>query len=111
MKRAVCRIVLAVVLVLCGTAPAQNLAVEKYKLANGMTVILYPDHALPVAAINIYYRVGSKDEPKHRSGFAHLFEHLMFMVTERVPNGEFDRIMEAVGGADTASTGSDPTDD
>ncbi len=90
-------------------APAQSFAVEKYKLANGMTVILYPDHTLPVAAINIWYRVGSKDEPARRSGFAHLFEHLMFMGTERVPNGEFDRIMEAAGGSNNASTGSDGT--
>ncbi len=74
-----------------------------------MTVILYPDHTLPVAAINIWYRVGSKDEPAHRSGFAHLFEHLMFMGTDRVPNGEFDRIMEAAGGSNNASTVADGT--
>lgn len=102
-------VVLAALLALSSPAPAQNFAVEKYKLANGMTVILYPDHTLPVAAINIWYRVGSKDEPAGRSGFAHLFEHLMFMGTERVPNGEFDRIMEASGGSNNASTGADGT--
>ena len=90
-------------------APAQSFAVEKYKLPNGMTVILYPDHTLPVATINTWYRVGSKDEPAHRSGFAHLFEHLMFMGTERVPNGEFDRIMEASGGSSNATTVADGT--
>ncbi|MGA7991986.1 MAG: pitrilysin family protein [Thermoanaerobaculia bacterium] len=92
------------------SAVAQSLAVEKYKLSNGMTVILYPDHTLPAAVINIWYRVGSKDEPARRSGFAHLFEHLMFMGTERVPNGEFDRLMEASGGSNNASTTSDRTD-
>lgn len=94
---------------LSSPAPAQSLAVEKYRLPNGMTVILYPDHTLPVAAINIWYRVGSKDEPARRSGFAHLFEHLMFMGTERVPNGDFDRLMEASGGSNNASTSSDRT--
>jgi zinc protease len=102
-------VVLVAILALSSPAPAQSFAVEKYKLPNGMTVILYPDHALPVATINIWYRVGSKDEPARRSGFAHLFEHLMFMGTERVPNGEFDRIMEASGGSNNASTGADGT--
>ena len=88
-------------------ASAQSFAVEKFTLKNGMTVILYPDHSLPVAAVNIWYRVGSKDEPLRRSGFAHLFEHLMFMGTKNVPNGSFDTIMEAAGGANNAST-SDP---
>jgi len=88
---------------------AQSFAVEKLTLKNGMTVILYPDHSLPVAAVNIWYRVGSKDEPPRRSGFAHLFEHLMFMGTERVPTGEFDRIMEAAGGSNNASTEADRT--
>src|SRR5262245_10946741 len=69
---------------------AQDVKYEKYKLDNGMTVILHEDHTLPVAAVNIWYRVGSKDEPDRRSGFAHLFEHLMFMGTKRVPGGEFD---------------------
>ncbi len=112
MKRAPAALALAVLvalLSLSSPAPAQSFAVEKYRLPNGMTVILYPDHTLPVATINIWYRVGSKDEPSGRSGFAHLFEHLMFMGTERVPNGEFDRIMEASGGSNNASTGPDGT--
>ena len=90
-------------------AVAQDVPVEKYQLPNGMTVILHVDHSLPVAAVNIWYRVGSKDEPPRRSGFAHLFEHLMFMGTERVPNGDFDRLMEAGGGANNASTSQDRT--
>ncbi|MBU6413523.1 MAG: insulinase family protein [Planctomycetes bacterium] len=83
---------------------AQSVPVEKYTLPNGMTVILHEDHALPVATINIWYRVGSQDEPPGRSGFAHLFEHLMFMGTSRVPGSNFDTIMETGGGANNAST-------
>ena len=101
--------VLATVLLAAVHVSAQSFAVEKLTLKNGMTVILYPDHSLPVAAVNVWYRVGSKDEPPRRSGFAHLFEHLMFMGTERVPNSDFDRIMEAAGGSNNASTSADRT--
>lgn len=91
------------------TACAQSLKYEKYTLDNGMTVILHEDHSLPVAAVNIWYRVGSKDEPVGRSGFAHLFEHLMFMGTERVPENQFDVIMESGGGSNNATTSYDRT--
>ena len=92
-------------------ASAQTkLAYEKYTLPNGMTVILHEDHSLPVAAVDVWYKVGSKDEPARRSGFAHLFEHLMFMGTARVPNGRFDSIMEAAGGQNNASTAEDRTE-
>jgi predicted Zn-dependent peptidase len=102
---------LACALVLLTGAPAlaQDVPYEKYKLPNGMTVILHEDHTLPTAAVNLWYRVGSKDEPTHRTGFAHLFEHLMFMGTKRVPNGSFDQIMESGGGDNNASTSSDRT--
>ena len=100
---------LLLALLLPASAPAQTVEVEKFTLRNGMTVILYPDHTLPIASINIWYRVGSKDELPHRSGFAHLFEHLMFMGTERVPNGDFDWLMEAAGGSNNASTSADRT--
>lgn len=92
-------------------APAhgQDIEYEKYQLDSGMTVILHENHTLPVACVNIWYRVGAKDEPAGRSGFAHLFEHLMFMGTHRVPEGAFDEIMEGGGGANNASTGWDRT--
>src|SRR3954469_23197422 len=95
--------------VLAGAASAQEVKFEKYKLENGMTVILHEDHTLPVVNINTWYYVGAKDEPKGRSGFAHLFEHLMFMGTQRVPGGSFDTIMEAGGGSNNASTAFDRT--
>ncbi len=87
-----------------GSAHAQEVKFEKYALDNGMTVILHEDHALPVATVNIWYRVGAQDEPPGRSGFAHLFEHLMFMGTRRVPGNQFDILMESGGGANNAST-------
>lgn len=88
---------------------AQDVKYDKYELDNGLTVILHEDHSLPVACINIWYHVGSKDEAPGRSGFAHLFEHLMFMGTHRVPTGQFDKIMEGGGGWNNASTSSDRT--
>lgn len=88
---------------------AEALPCEKYRLANGMTVILHPDHSLPQVVINTWFRVGSKDEPPGRSGFAHLFEHLMFMGTRRVAGNAFDTIMESGGGSNNASTTEDRT--
>jgi zinc protease len=88
---------------------AQEIETEKYQLPNGMIVILHEDHSVPVACVNTWYYVASKDEAPGRSGFAHLFEHLMFMGTERVPGGEFDQIMEAGGGWNNATTSKDRT--
>ncbi|MGE3108134.1 MAG: M16 family metallopeptidase [Phycisphaerales bacterium] len=88
---------------------AQDVKYEKYSLPNGLTVILHEDHSLPVCAINTWYRVGAKDELPGRSGFAHLYEHLMFMGTQRVPGNQFDVIMETGGGANNASTSLDRT--
>ena len=99
----------AVVLAAAIRAGAQDVPVEKYRLANGMTVLLHVDRRLPVAAVSIWYRVGTRDDPPRRSGIAHLFEHLMFMGTDRVPQGEFDRMLETSGGGSSASTGSDQT--
>lgn len=90
-------------------APAQDVAYEKYSLPNGMTVILHEDHSLPVVAVNTWYHVGAKDEPPGRSGFAHLFEHLMFMGTRRVAGNQFDVLMETGGGSNNATTSFDRT--
>jgi predicted Zn-dependent peptidase len=84
-------------------------ASETYTLPNGMTVILHQDRRLPQVTVNIWYVVGSKDEAPGRSGFAHLFEHLMFMGTHRVPGNQFDVLMESGGGANNASTSNDKT--
>lgn len=91
-------------LLLAPPLAAQDVPCEKYGLPNGMTVILHEDHSLPITTVNLWYRVGSQDEPPGRSGFAHLFEHLMFMGTARVPGNDFDVLMETGGGANNAST-------
>jgi predicted Zn-dependent peptidase len=92
-----------------GEATAGALSHEKYRLANGLTVILKEEHSLPLVAVNLWFRVGAKEERDGRSGFAHLFEHLMFMGTDRVPTGQFDEIMERGGGSNNASTSLDRT--
>lgn len=101
--------ILALLAAAAAPAFAQDVKYEKYKLENGMTVILHEDHSLPVATINLWYYVGGKDESPGRSGFAHLFEHLMFMGTRRVEGNRFDALMEAGGGWNNASTSWDRT--
>ena len=104
------RLVVAL-LVLVMTSPLIALEVpyELYTLPNGLTVILHEDHTLPQVTVNTWFYVGSKDDPPGRSGFAHLFEHLMFMGSVRVPGSGYDDIMETGGGANNASTGSGRT--
>ena len=76
--------------------PEINIPYEKHVLANGLTLILHEDHKAPVAAVNIWYHVGSKDERPGRTGFAHLFEHLMFNGSEHY-NDEYFRPLEKAG--------------
>lgn len=90
-------------------APAASLDADTFTLSNGMTVVLYDDRTLPKVAVNIWFHVGSKDERPGRTGFAHLFEHLMFMGTERVPDNRYDLILEGGGAWSNASTSSDRT--
>lgn len=82
----------------------------KTTLPNGLTVILHEDHTLPMVAVNTLVRVGSRFEEPGRTGFAHLFEHLMFMGTSRAPTKMFDAWMEAEGGSNNAWTSEDRTD-
>ncbi len=82
---------------------------EKYTLANGLEVILHRDRSVPLVAVEVYYKVGSGDEQTGRTGFAHLFEHVMFMGSENVPVGAFDQWLEAAGGNSNGSTNSDRT--
>jgi zinc protease len=78
-------------------------------LPNGLEVYAIQDHSTPTVAIQVWYRVGSKDDPDHRSGFAHLFEHMMFKSTKNMPSEMMDRITEDVGGANNATTLDDAT--
>ena len=105
---------LVALLLLTGLAPTPAEAGdvmkhEKYQLPNGLTVILHENRKLPQVVVNLWYHVGTREEPRGRSGFAHLFEHLMFMGTKRVPGNQFDVIMETGGGWNNASTGYDRT--
>jgi zinc protease len=92
--------------------PAQAIDIphEQFQLNNGLNVILHEDHSLPQVVVNLWYGVGSKDEEMGRSGFAHLFEHLMFMGTVHLPGSGFDERMEAHGGWNNAWTSEDATD-
>src|SRR3984893_6583811 len=89
------------------TAPA--LHVIDHQLANGLRVLLLEDHAVPVACVQLWYHVGGKNEPRGRSGFAHLFEHLMFKGSAHVGPTEHNHFIEAIGGQANATTDWDRT--
>lgn len=82
---------------------------KKFILPNGLQVILHEDHSVPMVSINVWYHVGSKNEKRGRTGFAHLFEHLMFEGSEHVAEGMFDKWLEAAGGTNNGSTTRDRT--
>ncbi|MET3132654.1 zinc protease [Oxalobacteraceae bacterium GrIS 1.11] len=74
---------------------------EKYTLPNGLDVILVENHTLPVTAVNVWYHVGPANEAPGLTGFAHLFEHMMFAATKHVPRGLADRLLEGAGATDS----------
>jgi zinc protease len=80
-----------------------------FTLPNGLTVILHEDHSTPTVAVNVWYHVGSGNEKTGRTGFAHLFEHIMFEGSGHVKEGDFDNLLEAAGGNNNGSTNSDRT--
>jgi zinc protease len=82
---------------------------ETYKLPNGLTVILSIDRSTPTVAVDVWYHVGSKNEVPGRTGFAHLFEHVMFTGSGHVPYGLHDKLTEGVGGNNNGSTTNDRT--
>ena len=86
-----------------------ELPYTQFTLPNGLTVILHEDHSVPMISVNVWYNVGSARERTGRTGFAHLFEHLMFMGSGHVKTGEFDTWLEGVGGTNNGSTTSDRT--
>ena len=89
--------------------PRIDLRTEKYRLGNGLEVILRRESRLPVVAVNLWYHVGPANEEAGRTGFAHLFEHMMFEGSGHVEEGEADRLMEAAGTSENASTNFDYT--
>jgi zinc protease len=99
---------LAVVVGLAPTANAQksgtNIPVTYYKLPNGLKVVLSPERSSPLAVVAVYYNIGFRIEPKDRTGFAHLFEHLMFQGSKNLGKMEFIRLVESNGGVLNGST-------
>src|SRR5687768_11773530 len=95
-----------------GAAAQTRVPPIKFKertLANGLVVYTAQERSSPTVSIQVWYKVGSKDDPDRRSGFAHLFEHLMFKSTKNMKDEMMDRLTEDVGGWNNASTSDDWT--
>jgi zinc protease len=84
-------------------------AITNFRLANGLDVVVIPDHRAPVATHMVWYRNGSADDPPGKSGIAHFLEHLMFKGTAAHPQGEFSKVIAELGGQENAFTGNDYT--
>jgi zinc protease len=89
--------------------PKLDVPFRQFNLPNGLHVILHEDHTVPLVTVNVWYHVGSAREKPGRTGFAHLFEHLMFMGSAHAKYGAFDQLLEAAGGTNNASTAEDRT--
>ncbi|MDO5501669.1 MAG: pitrilysin family protein [Actinomycetia bacterium] len=85
-------------------AVTESITATKHTLANGLRVVVVPDHSAPLVGVNLTYRVGSRDEPAGRTGFAHLFEHLMFQGSANVAPGELSTSLSEVGAQPNAAT-------
>jgi zinc protease len=116
-----CATLVASSIALAARAPASDAAAapalrippivyRERRLANGLQVISVASHASPTVSVQVWYHVGSRDDPQGRSGFAHLFEHMMFKGTTYLRAEQFDRLTEDVGGANNAGTGDDTTE-
>ncbi|GGW89839.1 M16 family metallopeptidase [Alteromonas halophila] len=85
-------------------AMSLNVPVHYETLDNGLKVVLSPDDTAPIVAVGVYYNIGFRIEPKDRTGFAHLFEHMMFQGSQNLPKGEFDKLVNGNGGINNGST-------
>ncbi|MCY4145091.1 MAG: pitrilysin family protein [Chloroflexi bacterium] len=107
-----CTLLLLVLLLVSGLSFAesqQSLDLEQYWLENGLEVILVRDTTAPTVAVDIWYKVGSANDPPGKSGFAHFFEHMMFEGSPHIPNNTLDQLLEPVGGSSNAYVGKDYT--
>ena len=95
--------VLALTIVPALAAQNVDIPFEKFVLPNGLTVLVHEDHKAPIVAVNVWYHVGSKNEKPGKTGFAHLFEHLMFGGSENV-KGRYIEAMEKIGATDLNGT-------
>ena len=101
--------ILAIAMLPAAAASQVNLKFEKYQLPNGLTVILHEDHSAPVIATVMMYHVGSKNEKVKRTGFAHLFEHMMFQGSANVGDDQHFKLLQEVGAEINGSTNEDVT--
>lgn len=92
-----------------GPAQGINVPVEYYRLDNGLKVVLSRDATVPTVTVGVYYHIGFRIEPRGRTGFAHLFEHLMFEGSANLPKGQFDKLVQGSGGVLNGSTRFDYT--
>ena len=90
-------------------APATRIPVDEYMLENGLRVVLSEDHAIPIVAVNLWYHVGSANEREGRTGFAHLFEHMLFQGSANVAANEHFELVQRAGGTLNGSTWLDRT--
>ena len=86
------------------SAPEFKVPVEYYKLPNGLRVVLSQDHTAPTVCVAVYYRIGFRIEPRDRTGFAHLFEHMMFQGSQNLGKMEFIKLVQQNGGILNGST-------
>lgn len=86
-----------------------SLTLHRYALANGLTLLVLPDHSAPVVSYQTWFKVGSRHEHPGKTGLSHLLEHLMFLGTKRYPEGDFDQLLENAGAENNASTWTDWT--
>src|SRR5215831_10905958 len=107
-KPIACTLLLAAMRLAC--AADFTVPIEKYSLKNGLRVILSKDNATPVVTVYMIYNVGARSEEKGRTGFAHLFEHMMFQGSANAPKGVHFKTVEANGGVLNGSTHADYTD-
>ena len=109
MKRLILAILAIAALAPPALADAPKIDFTSFELPNGMKVFVIEDHKAPIVYEVMWVRVGSKDEVAHRTGFAHLFEHLMFKGSAHIPDGLMDKLLESAGGWSNAFTSTDET--
>lgn len=106
--------ILSLILVFSLTAAAEEIVLEQpdyqsFELDNGLQVMIFPDHSIPLLRYSVYYNVGAIDEVEGQTGVSHFLEHLMFLGTENLPEGEIDDLISSVGGQLNAATSFDYT--
>src|SRR5437899_11103636 len=99
----------AVMALAAAPATAQDYGIKTHQLKNGMKILVQEDHSIPNVALYIFYRIGSRNEGPGTTGLSHFFEHMMFNGAKKYGPKEFDRVMEAAGGANNAYTDQDVT--